>query len=93
MQGYEITSRLGAAGSADATGRGFRPSSLYPGFGAAVAAARMLGLDAEQTANAIGLTVQFACGITQPFYDGTDDWYFSPGFGARGGVDGCAACC
>jgi 2-methylcitrate dehydratase PrpD len=86
VRGYEVTSRIGAAGSDDATERGFRPSSLYPGFGAAVAAARMLGLSTTETAHAIGLTVQMACGITQPFYDGVDDWYFSPGFGARAGV-------
>jgi 2-methylcitrate dehydratase PrpD len=88
VQGYEVTSRLGAAGSEQATERGFRPSSLYPGFGAAVAAARMLGLSTAETAHAISLTVQMACGVTQPFYDGVDDWYFSPGFGARAGITG-----
>ena len=86
VRGYEVTSRLGAAGSQEATERGFRPSSLYPGFGAAVAAARMMRLSVEQTAHALSLTTQASCGTTQSFYDGAEDWYFAPGFGARAGI-------
>jgi 2-methylcitrate dehydratase PrpD len=86
VQGVEVTVRLGAIGATSSTPRGFRASALYPVFGAAAAAARMLDLSVSQTAVSLGLAAQSVGGLNQAFDDGTDDWFLAPGLAARAGV-------
>src|SRR5579875_22842 len=56
VAGYELTLRIGAAlNPASAYARGFHPTALCGTFGATAASARLLGLSAEQTAEALGI--------------------------------------
>jgi 2-methylcitrate dehydratase PrpD len=64
--GYEVTGRLGAASNAaEVIERGFHPTALFTGFGAAATAARLMGLDAVELARAWGLVLSMAGGSMQ----------------------------
>lgn len=66
--------------------RGFILTATLGGFGATVAAAKALGLDAEQTLNAIGVYYSQAAGNRQAFADAASTTRYQPGFSARNGV-------
>ncbi|RMF96415.1 MAG: MmgE/PrpD family protein [Gammaproteobacteria bacterium] len=64
--GYEVTGRVGAAtNAARAIDMGFHPTALFAGFGATATAARLLGADAKQLAQAWGLMLSMAGGSMQ----------------------------
>src|SRR5690606_41794287 len=52
--------RLGAAAKGGFHQVGFHPTGLIGAFGCALAAARLLGLDAERTVQAQGIALSFA---------------------------------
>ncbi len=56
------------------------------GFGAAAAAARILGLDKEQTANALGIVYSQSAGNAQGLLEGCLVKRMQPGFAASAGV-------
>jgi 2-methylcitrate dehydratase PrpD len=60
--GYEAAGRIGAALGDGLRRRGFHPCAIAA-FGSAVAAARLLGLDAEQLSKAIDLTAATGGGL------------------------------
>ncbi len=63
VAGYDAIIRIGrAAGSAYQYAKGFHPTATCGAFGAAVAASRLLHLDADRLANALGIAGSFAAG-------------------------------
>lgn len=64
--GYEAMTRIGrAAVSQQVTERGFHATCLFGPFGAAAAASKLLGLDAEGMARAWGLALSMVSGSSQ----------------------------
>ncbi|MBX5451120.1 MmgE/PrpD family protein [Thermogemmatispora sp.] len=87
VAGYEVTLRLGAAlNPASAYARGFHPTALCGTFGAAAASARLLGLSAEQTAQALGIAGSMAAGSLAYLDDGAWTKRLHPGWSAHAGI-------
>jgi 2-methylcitrate dehydratase PrpD len=86
VAGYEVTAAVGEPLCAEVVRRGFRASGVFGAPGAAAAAARALGLDAERSAHAIALAASFAAGLGQTWLDGTSDYLYHLAAAARGGV-------
>ncbi len=63
--GYEIVYRIGSHANPGLINKGFHPSSCCDVFGAAVAAGKLLGLNEEQLANAIGQAGMLASGTME----------------------------
>lgn len=84
VAGYEITARvyLGGPGMLPR----FRATGVAGTIGAAAAASRMLGLDAERTRNALGCAAVFASGFGAGFLSGTMDVKLNVGMACRNGV-------
>lgn len=87
--GYEAMTRIGAAANAlNVIEFGFHPTGLFGGFGAATAAARLRGLEADTLLCAWGHALSMASGSTQ-FSDeakGTDTKRAHAGYAAHAGV-------
>ena len=67
LAGYETECRIGALVLPDHYGRGFHATGTIGTFGAAAACARLLGLDAEKTATALGIAATQAAGLKSMF--------------------------
>lgn len=66
VAGYEVMTRLGmAAGALEVTQAGFHATALFGPFGAAAAAARLMGLDAHTLAQAWGIALSMTGGSSQ----------------------------
>ena len=66
VAGYEVIGRIGAAtGAGSMIEEGFHPTALFGSFGAATAAAHLMGLDAETLNRAFGLALSMAGGSMQ----------------------------
>lgn len=63
--GAEVECRIGNAVSPGHYARGWHITSTCGVFGSAVASARLLGLDAEQTSNAIGIAASQSAGLVE----------------------------
>lgn len=75
--GFEVGCKVAEAINPDHYMRGFHTSGTIGHFAATAAAARMLGLNADQTAQALGLAASMAAGVragfgtmTKPFHVG-----------------------
>ncbi|WP_274631217.1 MmgE/PrpD family protein [Arvimicrobium flavum] len=89
IAGTEVICRLArATGSytGSAGFRGWNPSAVVAGFGAAAVAGRLLGLDAEGIARAMGLSYAQASGNQQCIEDGGLVKRMQPGLVAEAGV-------
>jgi 2-methylcitrate dehydratase PrpD len=87
VAGYEVTMRVGnALGGANAYGRGFHPTGVAGAFGAAVAAARVLGLDAGGIVRAMGIAGTMASGSLEYLADGAWTKRLNPGWAAHAGI-------
>ena len=85
MIAFEVGSAIGSGMSADyADDLGWHPTGPLGTLGAAAAAARLLGLNREQTAMAISLAASHASGLRENF--GTMTKPFHAGNASRGGV-------
>jgi 2-methylcitrate dehydratase PrpD len=85
--GYEVTMRVGnALGGANAYGRGFHPTGVAGAFGAAAAAARVLGLDAEGITRALGIAGTMASGSLEYLADGSWTKRLNAGWAAHAGL-------
>jgi len=62
VAGYEVTDRLAADFVPTILARGFHPGPVFSIFGAAVAIAKIMGLDAEQVHGALAQCVNLAAG-------------------------------
>jgi 2-methylcitrate dehydratase PrpD len=67
VAGYETACRIGMAMRPGHYGRGFHATATVGCFGAAAACARLLGLDADQTAQALGIAGTQAAGLKSQF--------------------------
>src|SRR6201987_4122434 len=65
--GYETACRIGAALQPGHYNLGFHATGTVGCFGAAAACARLLGLDAEATATALGIAGTQAAGLKSQF--------------------------
>ena len=91
--GNEIACRIGAAsrvrvrdGSYMASRRGLYPQQLFCVFGAAAAAGRLLGLNGDQMADALGIAGEQAAGTMQSHVEGAWTRRLHGGLGAANGV-------
>lgn len=84
--GYEVGARLGRAIMTAELARLFRPTGLVGAPAAALALARLSGLDAEAARNAFALGCNTVAGLNQWPHTGGSEMYFHPGFAARNAV-------
>jgi 2-methylcitrate dehydratase PrpD len=84
VAGYETACRVGAALSPGHYAQGFHSTATVGSFGAAAACARLLGLDAETTATALGIAGTQAAGLKSQF--GTMCKPFHAGKAAQNGL-------
>ncbi|WP_170977366.1 MmgE/PrpD family protein [Halorussus salinisoli] len=86
--GIEVACRVSLALNPGALyDQGFHPTPVSGGFGAAVAAGKLLDLDSEQLAIALGLAQTQASGLLAWKEDPTESLRpFNPGMAARNGV-------
>jgi 2-methylcitrate dehydratase PrpD len=82
--GFEVDAALGAALNPDHYTRGWHATASIGTLGCAAAAARMLGLDAEQTRHALGIAASLASGLKENFGSMTKPYH--AGHAARSGV-------
>jgi 2-methylcitrate dehydratase PrpD len=81
--GYEVACRVGGALGQTAYDRGFHITPVAGIFGATAAGARLLGFDADRTANALGLALSQAAGSMQYLENGAWNKRLHPGFAAH----------
>lgn len=86
LAGYEVGAAIGRALIDAELARVRRPTGITGPLAAAAAAARLLGLDAEQTAHALALAANTTGGLNQWGHTGGSEMYFHPGFAARSGL-------
>ena len=84
--GYEVLCRLGRDFDQQVSGKGFRAAAVYGVFGAAGAAARLMGLNEKQAAHALGLASHLSGGLLQVWQEGSAESPLQLGFGARNGI-------
>lgn len=86
VAGNEVSIRLGMAAGGRFHARGFHPTGVCGVFGATAAAARVRGLDAEQTANALGIAGSMSSGLLEFLADGAKTKPLHPGWAAHAGL-------
>ena len=84
--GYEIGGRVDAATFPELRQRGFHATGLAGTFGAAAAAAKILGLNGDQTVNALGLAGTQAAGLEQWIFSGDMSKRIHAGKAAMNGI-------
>jgi len=85
--GYEVMTRLGKAlNPSRHYARGFHPTATCGVFGAAAAAAKILGLDLKQTTNALGIAGSQAAGSMEFLADGSLTKRFHAGWATHSGI-------
>jgi len=87
VAGYETMIRVGLSVQPSHFRRGFQSTATCGVFGAAVAAARVLGLGVEATRDALGLAASYAGGTTQFFLSGSDVKRVHAGKASAAGVE------
>lgn len=85
VAGYEVACRIGAATHPRSRWRGFHNTGCAGVFGAAAAAGVILGFDADQIENAMGISASFAGGLFT-FLAGGDVKRLHPAHAAREGL-------
>jgi 2-methylcitrate dehydratase PrpD len=87
IAGYEVTCRVALALPAgEHYDRGYHPTATCGAFGAAAAAARVFGLDAEGVAGALGTVLSQAAGSLQFLANGAWTKRFQVGWAALNGL-------
>jgi 2-methylcitrate dehydratase PrpD len=86
LAGYEVQLFLGALAGQGVIRRGFRPTSVFGAVSAAVAAAKVWRLPAEQIAGAAGIGANFAGGLTEAWSHGSHEPYMQAGMAAQQGL-------
>lgn len=87
LVGYETTLRIGRATFPHLRRRGFHPTSACGSFGAAAAAGRLMGLNAETMASALGLAGTQTCGLREGMGSGSAMMKrLHPGKAAQNGI-------
>ena len=88
VAGYEFACRAGRLAAPGHYLRGYHATATVGGLGAAVACARLLGLDADRTAMAVGIAATQASGLKAMF--GTQCKPFHAGMAAQHGIRAAA---
>jgi 2-methylcitrate dehydratase PrpD len=86
VRGCEVAVRIAIALADGAYARGFHPTGICGAFGAAAAAARLAGLDAGSTCQALGVVGSFASGLLEYLSDGSATKPIHAGWAAQAGV-------
>ncbi|RJQ80174.1 MAG: MmgE/PrpD family protein [Desulfobacteraceae bacterium] len=87
IAGYELTVKLGIAlDPAAHYAQGFHPTGTCGSFGSALAAAKILKLDAEKTARALGIAGSQAAGSLEFLADGSFTKRLHAGWAAHAGL-------
>lgn len=81
--GVEVAGRIGVMMQAANTGYGYLPASVVGGWGATLSACRLMGLNIEQTVNALGINYAQASGNRQALLDTTLTKRIQPAFAGR----------
>lgn len=84
VTGVEVSCKIGRVLTPEFTQRGFHPCAIVGAYGAAAAAAQLLGLDAAGVAQALGIAGQRAAGIKVSL--GTMSKAYAVGHAAASGV-------
>jgi len=84
--GYDMMGRLGAGVANPEFFKKFRTSGMFGPFGSATASAKLLGLDAEQTTNAMGMAGNLGIGLMQWAMEGSDELVTQNGFASCNGI-------
>ncbi|MDI6809189.1 MAG: MmgE/PrpD family protein [Candidatus Eisenbacteria bacterium] len=86
--GLETVTRIGMSGvsAAGFHQRGIHPTTLCGGFAAALVAGKLLGLDVERSAWALGIAGGMASGLFEYMAEGTWGKRIGPGWAAHGGI-------
>jgi 2-methylcitrate dehydratase PrpD len=84
--GYDVMCRIAAAGHPSTARRGWHNTPIAGVFGAAAGVSKLLGLDATQTRNALGLAGSFSGGIREYLDEGAEIKRIHPGKAARDGL-------
>lgn len=87
LAGYETMIRLGIALRTAPVPKAFRSTAILAPFGAAFTAARLLKLNAEQTANAASFACHSASGFNNWVSEGTGEDALQNAWGARNGLE------
>jgi 2-methylcitrate dehydratase PrpD len=88
LSGYDLAARVleGAGGYRPHNEKGWHSTGTCGSFGAAAAAAKLIGLDAERFADALGIAGTFTGGIWAFLADGAMTKRFHPGRAAENGL-------
>ena len=89
IAGTEVLCKVGLVAPGKFHARGFHPTAICSTFGAAAAAGKLYGLDADQWVDAFGLCGSQSSGIIEYLADGTWTKRMHPGWSAHGGVIAC----
>ncbi len=84
--GIEVMCRLGLVAKKGVHAAGFHPTSVLGTVAAAGAAAKAMGLSAEQTAHAYGIAGSAASGIIEYLADGSSTKRMHAGWAAQAGI-------
>src|SRR5690606_28784965 len=84
---YDVMGRLGRATIPSHRERGFHPTGTFGAFGATAAAARIMELDARETAQALGIAGSQAAGLKAFQTDGSFTMIFHAARAAQNGVE------
>ncbi|MFI7123081.1 MmgE/PrpD family protein [Amycolatopsis sp. NPDC049868] len=85
--GYEAVAQVATVVlTEDFVARGWRASSVFGPFGAAAAAAHLLGLNKTATAHALGMAASSSSGVCQWARDGTTEVFFQNANACRAGL-------
>ena len=84
--GYDVMLRIAATVHPTSAKYGFHNTSIAGIFGAAAAAASIIGLDSKKMRNALGLAASFSGGILEFLEEGADSKRLHAGKAARDGV-------
>jgi 2-methylcitrate dehydratase PrpD len=84
--GVEVSARVGIGGAGGFHDVGFHPTAVAGAFGAAVAAGKIAGLDAERLAMAQGVVGSMSAGLLEFLADGAWTKRLHPGWAAMSGI-------
>lgn len=87
VAGYEAYVRIGRLGSPAVLNSGWQSHAIFGGFGAAAVAARLYGLDEEQTFHALAIALSHAGGPTEYASTGGSIKRIHAGICVRNGIE------
>jgi 2-methylcitrate dehydratase PrpD len=87
VAGFEAYVRIGNIGSPGFLNSGWQPHSVLSNFGSAAIAAKMYGLNVEQTQHALAIALSHAFGTTEYASSGGSIKRVHAGMGARNGIE------